>query len=516
MKKINFLSFSIFVICIIVIVNLSVWCNGEDESVSAPMKSTEQEALYSAIQGFVGKWWNGSDLYPDPCGWTPIQGVSCDLFDGFWYVTDLSIGPVHDNSLNCAQNVEFNSHLFALRHLKSLSFFDCFVSPVSIPAQDWQVFGGNLESLEFRSNPGLTGNIPSTFGELRNLQSLVLIENGLTGEIPENIGNLTNLKRLNFGGNAFHGKIPDSFGGLKHLLILDMSRNSLSGFLPLSFGEMASLLKLDLSNNNLEGEIPLEIANLKSLTLLDLSNNRFSGGLTKSFQELTSLEELILSNNPIGGDIMNLGWDNLIGLGVLDLSNLSLTGGIPESISELKGLRFLGLNDNKLTGKIPPKLSSLPNVSAIYVHGNNLTGELDFSEWFFGKMGRRFGAWGNPNLCYPMGLIRRSYVPFGVKQCEQEMMKYESNLDSKLGNGNLNHDYNSMASLGFLDCGFNRLVLTGRTMVVEQDDASLTALKYFQEKEKLQEYGLHFSKLPKVLPIPPSAPSPRHNSLPQN
>lgn len=39
----------------------------------APMQKQEQEALYSAIQGFVGKMWNGSDLYPDPCGWTPIQ-----------------------------------------------------------------------------------------------------------------------------------------------------------------------------------------------------------------------------------------------------------------------------------------------------------------------------------------------------------------------------------------------------------------------------------------------------------
>lgn len=39
----------------------------------APMEKAEREALYSAIQGFVGDWWNGSDLYPDPCGWTPIQ-----------------------------------------------------------------------------------------------------------------------------------------------------------------------------------------------------------------------------------------------------------------------------------------------------------------------------------------------------------------------------------------------------------------------------------------------------------
>ncbi|KAG8366551.1 hypothetical protein BUALT_Bualt17G0091600 [Buddleja alternifolia] len=57
---------------LIIILNISVWCIGEDEIVSAPMKKTDQEALYSSIQGFVGKWWNGSDLHPDPCGWTPI------------------------------------------------------------------------------------------------------------------------------------------------------------------------------------------------------------------------------------------------------------------------------------------------------------------------------------------------------------------------------------------------------------------------------------------------------------
>ena len=53
---------------------LSRKCFGEEVLLNvAPMEKTEQKALYSAIQGFVGNWWNGSDLYPDPCGWTPIQ-----------------------------------------------------------------------------------------------------------------------------------------------------------------------------------------------------------------------------------------------------------------------------------------------------------------------------------------------------------------------------------------------------------------------------------------------------------
>ncbi|KAL0408813.1 UNVERIFIED_CONTAM: Piriformospora indica-insensitive protein 2 [Sesamum radiatum] len=381
MKKIKSLSFSILFVSV---VYLSVWCSGEDESVAAPMKRTEVESLYSAVQAFVGKWWNGSDLYPDPCGWTPIQGVSCDLFDGFWYVTELRFGPLHDNSLSCAQNAEFSPHLFALRRLKALSFFSCFVSPhrhpVSIPTQNWEVLAASLESLEFRSNSGLTGRIPPTFGELKNLRSLVLLENGLTGEVQANLGNLINLRRLNLAGNSFTGRIPENFGGLNSLLILDMSRNSLSGSLPLSFGGLNSLLKLDLSYNKLEGKIPEELGNLKKLTLLDLSNNR----------------------------------------------------------------------------GYPPKLASLPNVSALYLHGNNLTGEIKFSEWFYGKLGRRFGAWDNPNLCYPIGLMPTSYAPFGVKLCQQEIMKYQTHLDSMLGNGNGNWDHidsKPMVSLGFSVCG---------------------------------------------------------------
>lgn len=61
---------------VLLLVFLSVFClcKGEDSSVSlSPMEKKEQETLYSVIQGFVGKEWNGSDLYPDPCGWTPIQ-----------------------------------------------------------------------------------------------------------------------------------------------------------------------------------------------------------------------------------------------------------------------------------------------------------------------------------------------------------------------------------------------------------------------------------------------------------
>ncbi|KAL6969792.1 hypothetical protein U1Q18_029503 [Sarracenia purpurea var. burkii] len=443
---------TIDVILVILIFSLGGWCNGEGESEVAPMERREREALYSAIQGFMGDWWNGSDLYPDPCGWTPIQGVSCDLLGGFWYVTALSIGPILDNSLFCAPNAEFRPDLFALKHLNSLLIFNCFVSPrirsTKIPTENWEALAGSLDSLEFRSNPGLAGQIPTAFGNLKNLQSLVLLENGLTGELPTSIGDLTNLRRLAIAGNRLEGRVPHAFGGLTELLILDLSKNSLSGPLPPSLGGLISLLKLDLSSNQLEGEIPGDIGNLKNLTLLDLSKNKFSSGLSDSLQELCSLEELVLSNNPMGGDLMTVGWNNLQSLIILDLSYTGLTGEIPESITELKKLRFLGLNDNHLTGNLSPKLESLHSVSSLYLNGNNLTGELKFSEEFYGKMGRRFGLWNNPNLCYPDGLGSTSHVPLGVRPCQQEIT-LDHDTKSNLGNGILNQKSQFMASLGF-------------------------------------------------------------------
>lgn len=53
---------------------------------------------------------------------------------------------------------------------------------------------------------------------------------------------------------------------------------------------------------------------------------------------------------------------------------------------------------------------------------------------------------------------------------------------------------------------------TATATAAKEDDASAMALKYFREEEE----KLFFARLPKGVPIPPSAPSKRHNSIPQN
>jgi len=359
-----------------------------------------------------------------------VQGVSCDLFNGLWYPTVMSIGPVLDNSLQCAPDAKFSPQLFDLRRLRTLSFYSCFPAsnPTAIPTASWEKLSRTLETLEFRTNPGLTGGIPSSLGRLASLQSLVLVENNLTGPIPAELGALSRLRRLVLSGNGLSGPIPATLGNnddhRRHahdeMLIVDLSRNSLTGSLPSSLGGLTGLLKMDLSNNLLQGSIPPELAGLKSLTLLDLRNNSLTGGLPQFVQGMASLQDLLLSNNPqLGGGLPQSGWETLAAnLATLDLSNVGLVGAIPASMAALTGLRFLALDHNRLTGAVPPQLAQLPSIGALYLNGNNLTGPLEFSAGFYQRMGRRFASWDNPGLCYNIAAVDAAHAPSGVVVCK--------------------------------------------------------------------------------------------------
>ena len=361
-----------------------------------------------------------------------VQGVSCDLFNGLWYPTVMSIGPVLDNSLQCAPDAKFSPQLFDLRRLRTLSFYSCFPAsnPTAIPTAGWEKLSGTLETLEFRTNPGLTGGIPPSLGRLASLQSLVLVENNLTGPVPAELGALSRLRRLVLSGNGLSGPIPATLGNnndRRHrhahddeLLIVDLSRNSLTGSLPSSLGGLTGLLKMDLSNNLLQGSIPPELAGLKSLTLLDLRNNSLTGGLPQFVQGMASLQDLLLSNNPqLGGALPQSGWETLAAnLATLDLSNVGLVGAIPANMAKLTGLRFLALDHNRLTGAVPAELDQLPSIGALYLNGNNLTGPLQFSPGFYQRMGRRFASWDNPGLCYNIAAVDAAHAPSGVVVCK--------------------------------------------------------------------------------------------------
>ncbi|URE15796.1 LRR receptor-like serine threonine-protein kinase [Musa troglodytarum] len=80
-------------------------------------------------------------------------------------------------------------------------------------------------------------------------------------------------------GNSFQGSIPSSFSQLKGLQSLDLSRNNLSGLIPEFLGNFRFLSYLNLSFNNFEGELPKHgvFTNLTAFSVL--GNSKLCGGV---------------------------------------------------------------------------------------------------------------------------------------------------------------------------------------------------------------------------------------------
>ncbi|KAI3809780.1 hypothetical protein L1987_19380 [Smallanthus sonchifolius] len=198
----------------------------------------------------------------------------------------------------------------------------------------------------------ISGSIPSSVGNLSNLNQLYLSDNTLTGTIPSELGQLSRLSVLDLSRNTLTGTIPSSFGSLVNLSSLDMSLNYLSGVVPESFGNLPNLQFLNLSGNSLSSSIPTQLGNITTLFVLDLTSNSFTGILPLEFRGLTSLQRLIIGKNMFSGN---------------------LSGDMFTSQSKLQSLV---LDHNNFTGNLPDEIWSLPSLSFVDVSVNNFTGSL--------------------------------------------------------------------------------------------------------------------------------------------
>ena len=164
----------------------------------------------------------------------------------------------------------------------------------------------------------LSGQIPSSLGNLNFLDWIILSKNNLTGSIPNSIGKLTKIESLILSDNNLSGPIPSSIGNLINLHDLELQSNQLSGSIPSSIGNLTALVFLWLGDNQLSGAIPSSIGNLKEIGFLQLRNNQLSGSIPPSFGNLINLQFLYLQNNQLSGSIP-ASFSQLKNIGVIEL-----------------------------------------------------------------------------------------------------------------------------------------------------------------------------------------------------
>uniref|UniRef100_A0A2K1Y7Z1 Leucine-rich repeat-containing N-terminal plant-type domain-containing protein n=1 Tax=Populus trichocarpa TaxID=3694 RepID=A0A2K1Y7Z1_POPTR len=288
-------------------------------------------------------------------------------------LTNLSSSLTLLSLVDCGLQGEFPSNIFLLPNLDSLILADNEGLTGSFPSSNvsnvlWQL----LRMLDL-SHSNLSGEIPSSFENLSNLESLYLFSNFFNGTIPSFLFALPSLGYLDLHNNHFIGHISE----FQHnsLEYLDLSNNHLHGPVPSSIFKQEYLKVLILaSNNKLSGEISYSICKLKYLEILDLSNNSLSGSIPQCLSNFSNtLSILHLGMNNLQGTI-SLAFSEGNSLGYLILNDNELEGEIPSSIINCTMLEVLDLGNNKIKDTFPHFLERLPKLQVLVLKSNKLQG----------------------------------------------------------------------------------------------------------------------------------------------
>ncbi|GLJ16077.1 hypothetical protein SUGI_0267670 [Cryptomeria japonica] len=243
----------------------------------------------------------------------------------------------------------------------------------------------------------LFAKIPSQFGLLENLNTLVLRNDNLSSDIPGNLTQCKNLSFLDLSGNNFGGNIQSILGEFTTLEFLILHDNSYESNIPTVILKLPKLISLDVSNNNLSGTLPVELGSVRNLKYLSVSGNKFEGNIPSELGQLSQLQILDLSFNSFTGSLPpSLG--NLTNLLWLTLAHNNLTGSIPPELGQCKSLLWLNLAYNQLSGGFPEKLSGM---------GSNPNATFDYNKKYLRQIPRQSGE------CLPLKRwLPADYAPF--------------------------------------------------------------------------------------------------------
>ncbi|MCB1032354.1 MAG: hypothetical protein KDD47_00785 [Acidobacteria bacterium] len=203
---------------------------------------------------------------------------------------------------------------------------------------------GGLRKLHLRQNQ-LT-SLPSTIGDLSQLEILDLLGNELAGPIPSTLGQLSQLVFLHLGLNRFTS-VPPEIGDLDAAVEVYLDGNLLTS-LPQEIGDLAAVEILWIGQNEITGPFPMQLLNLSTLHQLVLDDNHFSGPLPV---ELAT----------VGGPDFSF----------LSLGDNDFSGTIPPELAQLDA--GISLVNNDLVGEVPLEFASGPPNMRLRIHWNCVT-----------------------------------------------------------------------------------------------------------------------------------------------
>jgi len=125
--------------------------------------------------------------------------------------------------------------------------------------------------------------------------------NDLRGTLPTEMEVLSKMRFFALERGGLSGPIPSSYGNLKSLLLMDFDFNQLDGTLPRQLWQLTNLRQLDLNDNNFDGELSGDIGKLKQLRFFQIDNNQLEGAIPRALGDIPNFSLIGLSGNNFVG-----------------------------------------------------------------------------------------------------------------------------------------------------------------------------------------------------------------------